>query len=348
MNTDNKTAIIALTKKAIVLAQKLKNQWEEWDVFVPEGQAKEGFLPIQGKLKTFMPSLWKQYDRIVCIMATGIVVRTIAPCIEDKYKDPAIVVLDERGNHVISLLSGHIGGANSLTRDIAHYLGTVPVITTATDVNEVAALDEIAKTLNAFVENERENVLLVNRLLVNEGRVGLYVERPYTVDTRGFIEVDALENADRGRLDVLVAITHRELPDVQGVKLIKVVPRKLVLGVGCKKGTDIQLLKQSFLDFCKENGMDYHAFWRMGSITLKKEEQGVAKLAEFLGIQTKFFEKEELQKVESNCIQSTFVASITGTKSVAEAAAYVLSKGNIIVPKTIYPGITFAIGMVKE
>ena len=148
-------------------------------------------------LRCVMP--FTQHSALVFIGATGIAVRVLAPLVNDKFSDPAVIVIDERGQHVISLLSGHFGGANALARYLAGVLGADPVITTATDVNELAALDTLACQLDARMEDLRAAVKTINHWLVSGERIGLWCEDALReeverCDTRGFIPVTSLDD----------------------------------------------------------------------------------------------------------------------------------------------------------
>ncbi len=133
-----------------------------------------------------MREIFTKYQALICIMATGIAVRTLAPAIEDKLSDPAVLVMDEHGKFIISLLSGHVGGANELTEQIAMITGGAAVITTATDRANVAAIDNIAKQLNGYLPDFKATTKRINGLLAAGKEVGLYIDEPLDIDTRGF------------------------------------------------------------------------------------------------------------------------------------------------------------------
>lgn len=371
-----KIAYIALTERGKSLAFKLRNLVGRGHIYLSEkllestyieeeykskafhtnqmtDKKEQGVYLIEGGLKTFMGQLFKSYDYIICIMAAGIVVRSIAPYIESKFSDPAILVLDEKGKNVISLLSGHMGGANEMTRWISRLLKANPVITTATDVNEKAALDEIIKQLDAYVENMREAVMHINAALVNGDKVGLYIDGNYEVDTRGFINLNQQEGCHLEKesiLDWVVYIgtkAHDEFisrPLLNQSKIIKVIPRSYVLGMGCKKHTDSQHMQSAFEQFCYTYNIDEHAIKEIGSIELKKDEQAMKDLATYLDVPFKVFTKDEIAKVEDLFEGSSFVKQNVGVSCVAEPSAYLLGKGEVVVRKEKYDGITFSLG----
>lgn len=149
MSTD-KLAIIAVTERGRDLAITLTKTVAA-TIFVPEKHCTEQTNSLTPDFGTAMREIFTKYQALICIMATGIAVRTLAPVIEDKLSDPAVLVMDEHGKFIISLLSGHVGGANELTERIATITGGAAVITTATDRANVAAIDNIAKQLNGYL-----------------------------------------------------------------------------------------------------------------------------------------------------------------------------------------------------
>ena len=166
-------ALFCLTPGGVMLAKRLAAMLP-LTCFTSEKLLEDGFLPFDGGFAHAARDAFSNYSALIFIGATGIAVRVLAPLVNDKFSDPAVVVIDERGQHVISLLSGHAGGANALTRYLAGMLGADPVITTATDVNEMAALDTLAFQLNARMTDFRTAVKAVNQMLVSNQRVGLW------------------------------------------------------------------------------------------------------------------------------------------------------------------------------
>ena len=327
------------------------DQGQEGHLEASSELSNEAVYLIEGKLGDFMEQLFVRYDYLICIMATGIVVRVIAPYVVSKFKDPAVIVLDERGENVISLLSGHMGGANEMTRKMSRLLKAHPVITTATDVNEKAALDCIAKSLDAYIEDFREQVKTVNYGLVNGEKIGLYIRGDYKVDERGFVRLDTLEQEVLMRklseMDRVIYISHEAETCISHPHLIKVVPRRFVLGVGCKKYTQRAHMLEHFNRYMEKHGLDRHSISKIGSIILKKDEDAIIGLGESLEVPFEVFTKEEIAKVEALFEGSSFVKQSVGVTCVAEPVAYLLGSGEIILPKEKYEGITFALGVAR-
>ena len=390
MSTENKTAIIAITENGKKLAKKVSKLLGDSDVYfkistsnfncgeliesATDIKSKNNIYYIDKKLKDFVGEVFSKYDKIVFIMAAGIVVRTIAPFIQSKFYDPAVLVIDEQGKNVISLLSGHIGGSNELTYKISGLIGANPVITTATDVNKKSALDMIAKKLNAHIDNFRESVKDVNAYLVNNKPVGIYIDGNYDIDLRGFEVLNANNNLIQrccesqvltnnvikvnsqspqkivvvtDRRDINIKIDEDEKINFIEVDIIKVVPKDIVVGIGCRKGISSEFMYDSFLEFLYINNIDIKSIAKVGSIELKKDEKAIQDLANHLEVPFVTFSQNEISQIDDKYEKSDFVKRNVGVHSVSEPAAHLLSDGNLIVNKHKYSGITFALGRIK-
>ena len=352
MNTeDKKIAILSITQNGKDLGLIIKNNIKKADLFfikrdisIEKDSDKENYvIYIKKRLKDFVSEIFDKYDYIIFIMATGIVIRTIAPLIVNKFSDPAILVTDEKGRNVISLLSGHMGGANEMTLYISRLIDSNPVITTATDVNEKSSLDMIAKKLNAYIDNFRDNVLKINSMIVNNKKVGLYIDGDYKVDTRGFsvCKKDEVNNYEN-----IVAISNKKDIGFDKDNIIKVVPKNIVLGIGCKRNTDSEHMKNSLIEFLDKENIHIKSIESIGSIELKKDEEAIINLCRFLEVPFKTFTVEEISEVDHLYGKSEWVKQNVGVYSVAEPVAHLLSSGNLIIEKNTYKGITFSVGRI--
>lgn len=359
MSTEAKIAIVCITENGKNLAIKINEKLPDSHVYIIKNKknnltndnTNSSIFLVEKKVSELVGDLFNQYQSILFIMATGIVVRTIAPYIVNKFSDPAILVTDEKGRNVISLLSGHMGGANELTNNISNLIGANPVITTATDVNQKSSLDMIAKGLNAYIDDFRENVKDVNAMLVNNQDVGIYIDGDYIVDTRGFKILNSLNEANGFEKVVIISnknsIDNINLKTLDKDKFIKVIPKDSVLGLGCRRDTDSNLLKESFVDFFDNNNIDIKSLKVIGSIDVKKDEKAIIDLSNDLDVEFKTFSKEDISKVDYLFDKSEFVKKNVGVYCVAEPVAHILSNGNLIIEKHKYKGITFSIGRLK-
>lgn len=270
-------ALFCLTPGGVALAKRLAAMLP-LTCFTSEKLREEGFIPFDGGFANTARQAFTTYTALIFIGATGIAVRVLAPLVNDKFSDPAVVVIDERGQHVISLLSGHAGGANALTRYLAGMLGADPVITTATDVNEMSALDTLAFQLNARMSDLRTAVKTVNQMLVSHQRVGLWWDAELTeeigqCDIRGFIPVDDLQRLPE--LDALICVSLRnDLPELP-VPHWKLVPQRVVAGIGCRRDTPFPLLATLLARQLEAQKLDPLALKAIGSVTLKKGSRGL-------------------------------------------------------------------------
>ena len=352
---DKKIAILSITNNGRELALRIKEIMKNVDVFFikKDTDYKSDEVTVVNKgLKEFIPQIFDKYEYLVFIMATGIVVRTIAPLVMSKFSDPAILVMDEKGNNIISLLSGHMGGANEMTLYMSDLLNSHPVITTATDVNKKSSLDMIAKKLNGHIDDFRDNVLKINSMLVNNEEVHLYIDGNYKINHQGFTLYDKKTDLDKVRN--LVVVTNKKYinkmlnKNIENLneKIIKVTPKDIVIGVGCKKNTDSDHMKNSLIKFLAEYNIDINAVKEIGSIEIKKDEKAIIDLAKYLNVPFKTFSVKEISKVDYLYEKSDWVKKNVGVYSVSDPVAHLLSEGRVIINKQKYDGITFSIGRI--
>lgn len=266
---------------------------------------------------------------LVYVGAAGIAVRAVAPHLVSKASDPAVVAVDECGHFAVPLVSGHLGGANELARQIAGVCGATAVITTATDANGVFAVDEWARVQGMSVDDVRRIKKVSAKLLAGE-----------TIAVRSAFPIDGappegVTLTERDDADVWV--------DVSAHDAMTLVPRALVLGIGCKRGTANEALETRFAAFCEENGILPSAICAAATIDLKRDEQGLAAFCAAHGWTLSFYTAEELAAVEGNFTPSAFVAQTTGVDNVCERAAVKLAGGELSVKKYAGDGMTFAL-----
>ena len=314
--------LIAFTDRGFLLAKRLAES-------LP-GEAERCGQPHS--LQSWTEAAFPNAQALIFVGAAGIAVRAIAPYVKSKVQDPAVVVVDEKGQFAIPILSGHLGGANDLARKIAGLIGACPVITTATDVNRVFAVDEWAKRQNCHVANP-ECIKLVSGKLLSGKEV--------TVRCPWKIQGTPPEPVQPGE----------EMPDVN-VDIYKtsqdglcLVPRIAVLGVGCKKGTTCEALERAYQRLLEKYGLFSQAVCRICSIDLKKEEPGLLAFAQAHGWQLETYSAQELAAVPGAFSASGFVKSITGVDNVCERSALLGSGGTLIIKKNAGDGVTMAVAV---
>lgn len=343
-----RTAIVALTPTGKATALRLQEKWDRpCDVYTTSKLAGQQTLTLQGSPVKAIEKLFTEVDVLICIMATGIVIRSIAPVVKDKAADPAVIVMDEKATNVISLLSGHLGGANDITRQIAQLMQANPVITTATDVQEVTALDTLAKSVNGWRQDLRPLVKPFNSYLGNKERVYFYQEKDWVTDLRGLtvIEKSELEDVLAGT-EPLIILTSQELT-LERENLAVIYPKPYILGVGARKDVATEVFQAGFDLFCQQEGIAPSEIAKIVSIDVKKEEKAILALAERLACPFETFSKEELLPVADKYPQSEFVKKTVGVGSVALASADVASGGQVLTQRFAKDGCTYALARAR-
>ncbi|WP_418790320.1 cobalt-precorrin 5A hydrolase [Phosphitispora sp. TUW77] len=353
-----KIAVVAVTRAGVELGRETVQKLDETGLYetVLYIPSKFSLLGIAGKrqpyrkpLRELFEELFAMYDGIVCIMALGIVVRLSAAHIRDKRSDPAVVVMDESGKNVISVLSGHLGGANALTLKIAELLGANPVITTATDVQGLPAIEMVAEE-NGLVAEPLDLVKKINSSIVNKQQVVIYTEFPLDMEACDNIEVkDFAEYSPlRTEKNRVVLVTNRTAESFPpGTLFLR--PQNITIGIGCRKGVSSSEVKEAILQALAEVGRAVTAVKLLASIDIKKDEQGLLDAAAEMGLPTEFFTMQELQEVyqarAGELSFSEFVDKKIGVGGVCEPAA-LLGAGQasvILMPKKKKGKVTIAV-----
>lgn len=340
-------AIVSLTEAGRQQAECIETLFQGADSYVTAKRKKrvsEKLLP-KASFKESLQQLFVDYDYLICIMATGIVVRSLAAVVEDKRYDPAVLVLDEKAQCVISLLSGHIGGGNDLTRELAEALGAIPVITTATDTQNVTALDLIAKSSKASYENFREKTLIFNSLLAAHGTVGFYQEQPYIKDLRGLTVLDSLVEIPE-KLDGLIVVSTNKEPScfkTLTIPTVQVVPKHYLLGMGSRKDIAKEIVAQAFANFCELYDLSPLSISKIVSIDVKKNEKGLIALADQLACPFETYSKDVLKEASTYYPSSDFVKKQVGIGNVASSSAHYASNGQVLTERYSYQGVTIVL-----
>ena len=281
-------------------------------------------------------------DAIIFVGACGIAVRSIAPYVTSKKSDPAVLVIDECGKFVISLLSGHLGGANELTLEVAELLGAVPVVTTATDLHHRFAVDVFAKKNHCEIQNMKAAKAVSAALLAGE-TVGFYSEFPWTGSLPEGLKECSADKQDRPAIGIAVTIHPSCEPFTSTVQII---PGVVTLGMGCRRNKEAEVI-ESEASVCLSDADIYRqAVEKLTSISIKKDEPGLQKLSKDWGIPFITFEEEELNHAEGESTSSEFVKTVTGVNNVCERSAVLgAEQGRLIKNKTGRNGVTTALAL---
>lgn len=314
-----KLAFLAFTEKGFALAGSL-------------AQTLGGSVMRCGKPDSLLDWTQKHFaddDGLVFVGAVGIAVRAIAPYIEKKWKDPAVVAVDECARFAVPLLSGHLGGANRLARAVSEVCGAQAVITTATDVNGVFAVDEWARCQELSVIDPQHIKLISGKLLAGDS---VKVYGPYPIEGECPIGVEAAETLPA---DVAVSIRQEKA-------VLSLAPKTVVLGVGCRKATPQSTIESVLERFLQQNKLHIESICAVASIDLKKEEPGLIAFCRSHGWEFQTCTAEELRQVAGEFTPSAFVSQITGVDNVCERSAVFASGGDLFVKKFAADGVTMA------
>ena len=303
-----------------------------------------------------------RYDSLVCIMATGIVVRILAPLIVHKTSDPAVVVLDQKGKYAISLLSGHLGGANDLAREMAAISGGEAVITTATDVAGELSFDTFAKKHDMAIENIGQ-LKHISGALLSGKKVNVFTDKNAAElypeltkeQKRGMIAILPLSeffktytiesNIPAVVIDERLFVSNSTVPQAAPVLYLR--PRTICAGIGCKRNMEQKPIEEALLQTLKEEGIHPLSLKCIATIPLKSDEPGIIGTAANLNVPLQIIPTEEIENLDISQLgiqTSEFVASQTGVLSVSTACSYLASdKGTILRDKAKYKGITIAL-----
>jgi len=340
-----KASILSFTRKGARLSLQIKDTLKQHGYetdcytlkeFLTENHEWSCYEP---DLKTVAGKLFSYCSLIVFVGACGIAVRTIAPWIKEKGTDPAVICLDEEGKHVISLLSGHIGGANRMTKAIAAGIGADPVITTATDINGLFAVDEWAKKNNLCIR-DKNAVKKISSTLVDGHTVGFQSDFEIIGKIPEHLTLD-------GTCETGVCISLDESKKPYGMTL-NLIPKVVYLGLGCRRDTSAEAIEELVLEILQKNNMTIQAIAGVGTIDLKENERGVLEFARKYSLPITFFSVNELDGVQGDFSGSGFVKQITGIDNVCERAAVLLSnQGKLICRKSVKNRVTAALALKR-
>ena len=347
-----KVSVLAITKNGINIAAKLKEIFPDWNVYAPSKFSNDKEIiwysePTSEKII----ELFKNNKALICLFSLGAVIRLIAPHLKDKKNDPAVIVIDDKTNFVISVLSGHLGGANELTQTIAEKLNAIPVITTAADVNKTIAVDLLGRDLGWKIDDD-STVTKISAHMVNEEKIGVYQDagkinwfKELPKNVKIYDSLDDLEKSDsKGNL----IISDKIMNDNFLIDSVIYRPPSLVIGIGLHWETSKEKIKNG-IDICLTKfNLSPKSIAKLVSIKKPSDVQGLIDIGKEMGVPVEYVDKEELSHVSVPNPSKT-VKAFEGTSSVSEAAAIKVSGGKLIVEKQKFPpDLTIAIARILD
>lgn len=341
----NNGAVIALTAQGATLALELGAK-TGFDVYLSEEHCPPECpaLPFRSLRETFVECFTTK-RALVLIMAAGIAVRLLAPLIRSKQEDPAVVVMDERGQYAVSLLAGHWGRANDLARQLGEAVGAIPVITTATDVNELRAVDVFARE-SGLLPEPFSGIKLLSAAMLRGETVAVFTEEDIDQAPQGGLSFQPLAD-----LAVLGAnypkraiITHLAEFPAAGENSVYLRPPVLYVGVGCRRGIAAERILEAVADVLGRYNLAPSSVAALVSIDKKRDEQGLLAAAETLRVPLLFYSADEINTLTAPYQTSKFVQKNMGVGAVCEPVAMLAANNDqLLVPKQNLNGITVAV-----
>jgi len=343
-----KVSVLAITKNGINIGEKLKDLFPNWNIFAPVKLSNENNdIVWYSELTTDkIIELFKNSDALICLFSLGAVIRLIAPHLKDKKTDPAVIVIDDKTNFVISVLSGHIGGANELTQEISEKLNALPVITTAADVNKTIAVDLVGREFGWKIDDDT-TVTKISAHMVNAESIGVFQQtnnqKWYKQLPKNVTIYDSLEELKKSNSKAHLIISDEIIDNELSQESVIYRPQSLVIGIGLHWDTTKDTIKEGIEHCLKKFNLSSKSIAKLVSIKKPEDVQGLIDLGKEMQVPVEYVDREELAEIITPN-PSTTVKAFEGTASVSEAAAIKVSKGELIVEKQKFPpNLTVAI-----
>ena len=348
-----KVAVLAITKNGVSIGLRLKEFFPNWEIFAPSkfSNGNKEIVWYSDTTSEKIVELFKNNNALICLFSLGAVIRLIAPYLKDKKTDPAVIVIDDKTSFVISVLSGHLGGANELTQIIAQKLNAVPVITTAADVNKTIAVDLVGREFGWKIDDD-STVTKISAHMVNEENIGVYQEtgkmnwwKELPKNVKMYHSLEEMKNSNsKGYLIISDKILEGDFLKNSVVYR----PPSLVVGIGLHWDTSKEIIKEG-LDFCLQKfKLSEKSIAKLVSIKKPEDVKGLVDIGKEMGITVEYVNREDLAEISAPN-PSDMVKAFEGTSSVSEAAAIKVSGGELIVEKQKFPpNLTIAIARILD
>lgn len=335
-----KISVISFTETGAALSEKIAEVRSDCMLYTKGKTVKRQIPFVEESIGVWAGRQMQERNALVFIGACGIAVRAIAPSVKDKLCDSPILVMDELGMHVIPILSGHVGGANELAEELAAQIGAVPVITTATDLEQKFAVDLFAKRNHLAIRN-REGIAAVSSKVLAGDEILLSVETGHWNENASCPEqIRVIPYPPQIPVDVLIT-AH----PVRAEAKLLLQPREYVIGVGCRKDKEPEKIEAFLAEKLQEFGIAEWQVEKLASIDRKKDEEGFIRWSQKRRIPYETFSAEELARVPGDFRSSEFVKEQVGVDNVCERAVLLASgaDGALVCRKCAADGMTVAI-----
>lgn len=340
-----KLSIISFTENGILLSERIAELLHETEYALSTkcrdyGKERGTVQFVNQSIEKWAKEQFEERNTLLFIGACGIAVRAIAPHITDKLHDSPVLVIDEKGQYVIPLLSGHVGGANEIAVSIAEKIGAKPVITTATDINNKFAIDLFAKKNGLAIMN-KDGIAKVSSKTLAGKNITMSVENGHLKKGSKLPKgIELIEYPPLQKVDVVITSEDRE---VETAILLR--PKEYVIGVGCRKGKEADRIENFIMNHLQKAGISLEQVFGMASIDVKKDEQGILAFSRKNRLEFITYTAEELLGVEGEFQTSEFVREQVGVDNVCERAALNMCQmeGKLVYEKQAENGMTIAI-----
>ena len=349
-----RVSVLAITKNGIKIGLTLKELFPSWQIYAPikfsdENSKINWYSEASGDK---IAELFKTNDALICLFSLGAVIRLISPYMKDKKTDPAVIVIDDKTTFVISVLSGHLGGANKLSEEIAEKLNATPVITTAADVNKTIAVDLLGRELGWKIDDD-SNVTKISAFMVNEEKIGVFQDagskdwwsKKLPKNVTIYSTIEELKNShSKGFL----IISDKKIDEEIQRNSVVYRPPSLVVGIGLHWDTTKEKISEGIKSSLEKYNLSARSIAKFVSIKKKQDVVGLIDFAKEMDVPLEYFEKEELTTIQTPNPSKT-VQAFEGTASVSEASALKSSGGKLIVEKQKFPpNLTLAIARISN
>ncbi|KAF6246684.1 precorrin-3B C(17)-methyltransferase [Nitrosopumilus sp. b3] len=348
-----KTSVLAITKNGVKIGENLKELFPHWKIFAPSKLSNENNEIIWYSEPTSekIVELFKRNNALICLFSLGAVIRLIAPHLKDKKTDPAVIVIDDKMNFVISVLSGHIGGANELTEEIAEKLGAISVITTAADVNKTISVDLVGKEFGWKIDDD-STVTKISAHMVNEESIGVLQDTGnkdwYKKLPKNVVIYENIEDLKKSNSKACLIISDKIIDDDIIKESVVYRPPSLVIGIGLHWDTTKETIREGIETCLEKFKLSSKSIAKLVSIKKPQDVQGLIDLGKEMGIPVEYVDRENLAEISAPNPSET-VKAFEGTASVSEAAAIKVSGGELIVEKQKFPpNLTIAIARIMN
>ncbi|MEM7113962.1 MAG: precorrin-4 C(11)-methyltransferase [Chloroflexota bacterium] len=357
------TAVITLTHRGTQLGRRLARQLSA-SLFVPQkfSELAPKGTPFSSSALAVVQQQWAQKANLMLVMPTGVASRAIAPLLQHKTADPAVLCLDEQGQFVIPLVGGHVAGANELARTVADLTAGTAVITTASDLQGKPALDLLGRK-DGWKIDPNSALTAATATLVNDGAIGLFVAEGLAqseghiarqiaplLACDNVVQVASLDELDVDTYEAGIIVSHEVLSDHHVHLLNKSVlyrPSVLVVGMGCKRGVETAVLADALGTTLAQNGLSKASVAMISTADVKADEAGLTALAAQMRIPLAVVVSDRLAALDAAQFSPSAAQEKFGIVGVAEPTAVLVSEGELIVPKQSFGSCTVAVALKK-